>query len=67
MHNYVKTRRTEKGMTQEEVARTADISLTEYRNIEKGRRVPSIYITLKLKKALQLATVEELFTLEETE
>ena len=63
MKNYVEERRKKLKLTQEEVARKCDISLTTYRNIEKNRNIPSIEIALKLMKILETNNIYELFEL----
>lgn len=65
MINKVMHYRRQKGFTQEEIAKQIDITLTQYRNIEKNRtKNPGIYIVLKIAKALNVP-VESLFTLED--
>lgn len=49
--------------TQEQVARAIDISLTNYRNLEKERTTGCQFeVLFKLKKALNCKTIDELFT-----
>ena len=65
MINKVLKYRLQKGLTQEELAKEIDITLTQYRNIEKNRtKNPGIYIVLKLAKALNVP-VESLYELED--
>lgn len=65
MINKVMQYRCQKGLTQEELAKEIDITLTQYRNIEKNRtKNPGIYIVLKLAKALNVP-VESLYILED--
>jgi putative transcriptional regulator len=61
MENYIKNRRLELEMTQEELARKCDITLGQIRNIEKMRQIPSLYFAYKIKRALQVKNLEELF------
>lgn len=63
MINRIEQYRREK-FTQEELSRKIDISLSQYRNIEKNRSIPSVEIALKIAKTLN-ASVEEIFILEE--
>lgn len=65
MINKVMHYRCQKGLTQEELAKQIDITLTQYRNIEKSRtKNPGIYVVLKIAKALNVP-VESLFILED--
>lgn len=65
MINKVMHYRCQKGLTQEKLAKQIDITLTQYRNIEKNRtKNPGIYIVLKLAKALNVP-VESLYILED--
>lgn len=59
MKDLKKIRETKK-ITQEEIARELDISTTHYRNIEKQRNIPNVYIAIKISKILG-EKVEELF------
>lgn len=63
MINKIEQYRREK-FTQEEISRKIDISLSQYRNIEKNRSIPSVEIAIKIAKILN-TTVEEIFILEE--
>jgi len=63
MINRIEQYRREK-YTQEEISRKIDISLSQYRNIEKNRSIPSVEIALKIAKILN-TTVEEIFIIEE--
>lgn len=63
MINKIEQYRREK-FTQEEISRKIDISLSQYRNIEKNRSIPSVEIALKIAKILN-TTVEEIFIIEE--
>lgn len=49
-----------KKITQEELAKEIDISLTHYRNIERKRSVPNVVIAIKIARLLN-ERVEELF------
>lgn len=61
MKNNMKKVRIEKGMTQEDLSRITDTSLTQIRNIENGRSIPSVLTAIKIKKALNVNNIEELF------
>ncbi len=67
MKNRLKELREEKGMTQEKLARMIDVSLSQVRKIEYNMNIPSVLIAIKMKKALQLNDIEELFILEDTD
>ncbi len=56
----VKTKREELGLTQEQVAEKANISLRAYKMYEAGERIPRADIAILLAKALK-STVEDLF------
>lgn len=61
MKNNMKIIRTKKGITQKKLSRETEISLTQIRNIENGRSFPTLINALKIKKALQIKDMEELF------
>lgn len=66
MVNKIEEIRKEKKITQEELARKINISLSQLRNIEKGRTAnPSIEVCIKIKRALDIKDIEELFIIEE--
>jgi putative transcriptional regulator len=67
LKNRLKELREEKGMTQEKLARMIDVSLSQVRKIEYNMNIPSVLIAIKMKKALQLNDIEELFILEDTD
>jgi putative transcriptional regulator len=46
-------RRTELGLTQEDVANMANIARSTYTNIELGYKNPSLTVALKIKKILK--------------
>lgn len=49
--------------TQEQIARAIDISLSNYRNLEKERTTGCQFeVLFKLKQALNCKTIDELFT-----
>jgi len=49
------------GFTQKDIAEIASITSNYYQMIEYGKKAPTVYIALRLAKALG-TTVEELFT-----
>lgn len=51
------------GLTQVQVAKKAQISERGYQYIEAGKRVPNVYIALKIARVLN-TTVETLYPLE---
>ncbi len=58
--NSVYEHRTDKGLTQEELAERVDVSRQTIIAIEKGNYAPSVVLALKLANVLK-ASVEELF------
>jgi putative transcriptional regulator len=52
--NLLKEYRTLKQLSQEEVARQVDISLSHYQRIEKGKNLPTIIIGLKIAKLFEV-------------
>ena len=56
----VKTRRDEIGLTQEQVAEKANISIRAYKMYESGERIPRADTAILIAKALK-STVEKLF------
>lgn len=50
--NWLADKRTEKNLTQEQVAIKAEISRAAYANIENGARNPSVPVAKRLGKAL---------------
>ncbi|MBC1344984.1 helix-turn-helix transcriptional regulator [Listeria welshimeri] len=61
--NKVKIIRQEKGITQNELARSLDVSHQTIHAIEKGKYNPSLKLSLKMATLFDL-TVEEIFNLE---
>jgi len=62
IHNTVQKKRTDKGVTQEELALALGVSRQTVIAIEKGNYTPSVLLALKLSKYFKLA-VEELFSI----
>ena len=62
VENRVRELRTERGMTQEDLADLVGLARQSIISIEKGRFLPSIETALKLAAALA-ASVEDLFWL----
>lgn len=60
MKNNIEQMRKLKAITQEEMARKLEISLSQYRNIEKDRCVTSVEIAIKIAKILN-KKVEDIF------
>ncbi len=56
----LKERREKTGLTQEQVAKKADISLRAYKMYESGERIPRVDTAKLIAKALK-STVERLF------
>lgn len=62
MKNNIKEVRQEKGFTQVQVAEKAQITERGYQYIEASKRIPNVYIAVRIAQALN-TTVEELFPL----
>lgn len=58
--NKIKEFRAKLEISQEYVAREANISLRHFQRIEKGEQVPSVYIAIDIAKSLK-TTVEIIF------
>ena len=56
----LKAERQKEGLTQVEVAKKADITVTSYQRYESGERIPRADIAVLIARALN-STVEELF------
>lgn len=61
MKNNLKAIRLEKNVTQEKLARIVDISLRQVQNIESGKSSPNVYLAIKIKKALKVENIEDIF------
>lgn len=59
--NLINARRN-KGLTQVQVARKANISENAYQNYEAGKRTPNVYVGQRIAKALN-TKVEKIFPL----
>lgn len=64
MDNNLKKIRNEQGITQEKLARIVDVSLNTIQNIENKGFEPRITLAIKLKRALNVKNIEELFPVE---
>ena len=64
MKNNIKRYREDINITQEELSRKLDISLSQCRNIEKNRSICSVEVALKIAEILN-KKVEDIFILEE--
>ncbi len=60
--NAIKQYRSDKGMTQQDLAKLAGVSRQSIISIEQGRYVPSLALALKLAKIFECPT-DELFQL----
>ena len=60
MKNIVRDLRTERGLSQGELAAAVDVSRQTINSIEKGRYVPSLPLALALARYFE-TTVEEVF------
>ncbi len=63
IHNQLKSLRTERGMTQEELATAVGVTRQTIISIEKGKFVPSVKLALELARAVNVR-VEDLFWLD---
>lgn len=66
MKNFVREKRIELGMTQDELSEKLDVSRQTIISLEKGKYNPSITLAFKLSRLFQCA-IEELFIFEEDE
>lgn len=66
MKNSVKQERRNRGLTQEGLANSLNVSRQTVISIESCRYVPSTVLTLKIAEILE-RKVEELFTLDESD
>lgn len=62
IHNSVGTHRTERGVTQEELARAVGVSRQTIIALEKGNYTPSILLALKIAVFFK-KPVEKIFTI----
>ena len=60
VENHIRTYRTQKGVTQEELAHAVGVSRQTIISIEKGNYVPSVMLALNIAKFFNVR-VEELF------
>lgn len=66
MKNNLKNIREKRGITQIQVAQKVQITERGYQYIEAGKRIPNVYLAIKIAKVLN-STVEELFPLSAAE
>jgi DNA-binding XRE family transcriptional regulator len=59
--NNIKIYREKEHITQEALARECDISLRHMQNIEAGKNIPNVMLAIKIKKALHVTSIEDLF------
>lgn len=64
VESSLRQRRTDAGLTQEEIARKVDVTRQTIIAIERGNYVPSVLLALRLAKVLG-CRVEELFNVAE--
>jgi DNA-binding XRE family transcriptional regulator len=62
--NNLKEIRNQKKMAQEKLARLVDVSLRTIQNIENKNYEPGVYLALRIKKALEVKNIEELFNID---
>jgi putative transcriptional regulator len=65
VHNRVKALRTERGWTQQELAKSVGVSRQSINSIERNRYVPSLPLALRFARVFGCST-DEIFTLEES-
>lgn len=53
MQNQIKEKRMQKHLTQEELAKMANVSRTHLAEIENGNAIPSILVAQRIAKALK--------------
>ena len=58
--NKIKEVREMQNITQEEIARITGYSLSQIRNIEKGRSIPNVYLAMQIAEILN-SRIEYLF------
>lgn len=66
MENNLKEKRLIKKITQQELANSIDISISQLANIENNRSIPSVEIAIKIAKKLD-CIVEDIFYVTEKE
>jgi putative transcriptional regulator len=66
MKNNLKVLRAIKNISQEDLAKTIEVSRQTINAMEKGKYAPSTILALKLARFFE-KTVDEIFTLEETD
>ncbi|MET1014970.1 MAG: helix-turn-helix transcriptional regulator [Paenisporosarcina sp.] len=66
MKNFVKEKRNEFNMTQDDLSEKLDVSRQTIISLEKGRYNPSINLAFKLSKLFN-CTIEDIFIYEEDE
>lgn len=64
MKNNLSSRRKELKLTQAQIANAIGVSESYYQSYEYGAHIPSVYVALRIARALD-TTVEELFPIEE--
>lgn len=62
MVNFIKEKRTELGLSQTELADRLKISMSHLNKIERGKRVPSMRLAVRIAKELD-CTLSEIFFL----
>ena len=62
--NRIKDYRTERSLTQDELAQAVGVSRQSIISIERGRYTPSLYLALRFAKYFQ-CSVDELFKLKQ--
>ncbi len=62
MQNNLKSVRVKMGLTQVQIANKAHLSERGYQYIEAGKRIPNVYLAIKIAKTLGV-TVEDIFCL----
>lgn len=65
MKNKLKEIRMKNNITQENLARKVDVTLNAIQNIENKNTEPKVGLAIKLKRALNVKNIEELFNIDE--
>ncbi len=63
MVNKIKETRLEKGISQHELAQILNISVSYLNKVERGKRIPSLMLAVRIANVLDIS-VEELFFLD---
>lgn len=65
MKNKLKEIRNKNKITQENLARKVDVTTSSIQNIENKNYEPGVGLAIKIKRALNVKDIEELFNIDE--